>query len=258
MVHNFSEEGKMSRGIDFSKLEPEPEPEGEVRVRHIVGLDVSAEGQRLDQMMDTLKAKYRFYALLLPAQHDGKVNEYIQQRWQQLNAMSGETCLIITSLVPAHTDTSMKEFLVGLFGAEQANAIWARYRKPNLEQVKNDVYALARQAQVGFDKLPCIVLMTDLNSKERIILRIPDWEEDELASFFGDLFSKMDAHLHEPEAARYKALKGEFGLGFKIKVGPMQALRKIDWAEVAESFLTNKELIAGIFKVLVTAFGAPA
>jgi hypothetical protein len=230
MVHNFSEEGKMSRGIDFSKLEPEPEPEGEVRVRHIVGLDVSAEGQRLDQIMETMKAKYRFYALLLPAQHDGKVNEYIQQRWQQLNAMSGETCLVITSLVPAHTDTSMKEFLVGLFGAEQ----------------------------VGFDKLPCIVLMTDLNSKERVILRIPDWEEEELTSFFGDLFSKMDAHLHEPDAARYKALKGEFGVGFKIKVGPMQALRKIDWAEVAESFLTNKELIAGIFKVLVTAFGAPA
>ena len=248
----------MSRGIDFSKLEPEPEPEGDVRVRHIVGLDVSAEGQRLDQIVDTLRTRYRFYALLLPAQHDGKVNEYIQQHWQQLNAMSGETCLIITSLVPAHTDAAMKEFLAGLFGEEQARAIWARYRKPDVEQVKNDVYALARQAQVGFDKLPCIVLMTDLNAKERIILRIPDWEEEELTAFFGDLFSKMDAHLHEPDATRYKALKGEFGLGFKIKVGPVQALRKIDWAEVAESFLTNKELIAGIFKVLVTAFGAPA
>ena len=248
----------MSRGIDFSKLEPEPEPEGAEARRHIVGLDVSAEGQHLDQIMDTLKAKYGFYALLLPAQHDGKVNEYIQQHWQQINAMSGETCLVITSLLPAHADTSMKEFLVGLFGAQQANAIWARYRKPDVEQVKNDVYALARQAQVGFDKLPCIVLMTDLNAKERVILRIPDWEEEELTSFFGDLFTKMDAHLHEPAATRYRSLRGEFGLGFKIKIGPVQALRKIDWVEVAESFLTNKELIAGIFKVLVTAFGAPA
>lgn len=247
----------MSRGIDFSKLEPEPEPEGEIRFRHIVGLNVSAEGLRLDQIMDTLKAKYRFYALLLPAQQDGRVNQYIQQHWQQLNAMSGETCLVITSLVPAQTDTSMKAFLAGLFGAEQANTIWARYKKPNVEQVKNDVYALAQQAKVGFDKLPCIVLMTDLNSKERIILRVPDWGEDELTAFFGDLFSKMNAHLHELDAARrYKNLKGEFGLGFKIKVGPVQALRKIDWAEVAESFLTNKDLIADIFKVFVTAFGA--
>ena len=249
----------MSRGIDFSKLEPEPEPEGADTRRHIIGLDVSAEGQHLDQIMDTLKAMYRFYALLLPAQQDGRVNQYIQQHWQQLHAMSGETCLIVTSLVPAHTDASMREFLVSLFGAEQANAIWARYRRPNLEQVKNDVYALARQAQVGFDKLPCIVLMTDLNSKERQILRIPDWDEGELTSFFGDLFSKMNAHMNEPDATRrYKELKGEFGLGFKIKVGPVQVLRKIEWAEVAESFLTNKELIAGIFKVLVTAFGAPA
>lgn len=249
----------MSRGIDFSKLEPEPEPEGADTRRHIVGLDVSAPGQRLDQIMDTLKARYSFYALLLPAQQDGRVNQYIQQRWQQLNAMSGETCLIITSLIPAHTDASMREFLVSLFGAEQASTIWARYRKPNVEQVKNGVYDLARQAQVGFDKLPCIVLMTDLSSKERQILRIPDWDEDELTSFFGDLFSKMNAHMNEPDATRrYKELRSEFGLGFKIKVGPVQVLRKIDWAEVAESFLTNKELIAGIFKVLVTAFGAPA
>lgn len=259
IVHNFSEEGKMSRGIDFSKLEPEPEPEGADTRRHIVGLDVSAPGQRLDQIMDTLKARYRFYALLLPAQQDGRVNEYIQQRWQQINAMSGETCLVITSLVPAHADASMKEFLVGLFGAEQANVIWTRYRKPNVEQVKNAVYALAQQAQVSYDKLPCIVAMTDFDSRERLILRIPDGTEEELTSFFGDLFSKMNAHMYEPDAARrYKELRSEFGLGFKIKVGPVQMLRKIDWAEVAESFLTNKELIAGIFKVLVTAFGAPA
>ena len=249
----------MSRGIDFSKLEPEPEPEGADTRRHIVGLDVSAPGQRLDQIMDTLKARYRFYALLLPAQQDGRVNEYIQQRWQQINAMSGETCLVITSLVPAHADASMKEFLVGLFGAEQANVIWTRYRKPNVEQVKNAVYALAQQAQVSYDKLPCIVAMTDFDSRERLILRIPDGTEEELTSFFGDLFSKMNAHMYEPDAARrYKELRSEFGLGFKIKVGPVQMLRKIDWAEVAESFLTNKELIAGIFKVLVTAFGAPA
>lgn len=248
----------MSRGIDFSKIEPEPEPEGANTRRHIVGLDVGADGLHLDQIMDTLKTKYPFYALLLPAQQDGNVNHYIQHHWQQLHAMSGETCLMVTSLVPAHTDAAMQEFLVGLFGAEQASTIWARYKKPDLEQVKNDVYALARQAQVSFDKLPCIVLMTDLNSKERIVLRIPDWEEEELTSFFSDLFSKMDAHLKEPGAARFKALKGEFGLGFKIKVGPVQALRKIDWVEVAESFLTNKELIAGIFKVLVTALGVPA
>jgi hypothetical protein len=258
---NLREEGKMSsRGIDFSKLQPEPEePQGPVR--HIAHI---GRGMSIQEFLS--QQNYPFYGLLLPSAGESQVNGYIRSSWEAIHTMSGSACLLLTTLVPEHPSKEMRDFLTSLTGDEaKATQTWREYRY-SPEQVASDVYTLAQQIQLDYNKLPCLVLMTDLNANQRIIQRLPDWDAAHLTSFFEALFSKTNSHTRESDPQqRYQALKGDLGRGFMLRqqighaVGGMQeTLAHVDWSEVIQSTLTNKELMAGAFKVLMTALGVAA
>ncbi|HLW00564.1 MAG TPA: hypothetical protein VKT82_18035 [Ktedonobacterales bacterium] len=250
----------MSRGIDFSKLQPEPEePRGPVR--HIAHI---GQGMSVQEFLE--HANYPFYGLLLPSPGESKLNQYIRTSWEEIHSMSGAACLLLTTLVPAQPSKDQREFLTNLVGDEaKANQAWKEYRY-SPEQVAKDVYPLAQQSQIGYDKLPCLVLMSDLNSNQRIIQRLPDWDEENLRHFFEALFTSINNHMREPDPQqRYQALKRDLGFGFQLRQQAGDALRtihetvvKVDWSEVIQATLTNKELMAGAMKLLlgVLGFGA--
>jgi hypothetical protein len=209
---------------------------------------------------------YPFYGLLLPSAGDSQLNRYLRSSWEAIHTMSGSACLLITTLVPEHPTKEMRNFLTNLVGDEdKANQAWKEYRY-SPEQVAADVYGLAQQIHVAYDKLPCLVLMTDLNSNQRLIQRLPDWDDQHLTSFFEALFTKTNTHMREPDPhRRYQALKGELGLGFMLRQrvghavgGVQETLAHVEWSEVIQSTLTNKELMASAFKLFLGVLGLAA
>jgi hypothetical protein len=251
----------MSRGIDFSKLEPEPEqPQGQTR--HLAHL---ARGMSVEEFLAQAEQQYPFYGLLLPGPGDSQLNRYVRASWESVHMMSGSACMLLTTLVPDHPTRDMRDFLINLVGEEKANQAWKEYRY-SPQKVANDVYILAQQLQIDYSKLPCLVLMADLGSQQRVIQRLPDWDDRHLSHLFEALFDKTNKLAHEPDAQkRYTALKGELGLGFKLRqqVGhTMESIQEtlvhVEWSEVIQATLTNKELMASAFKVMLGVFGLAA
>ncbi|HEU5370727.1 MAG TPA: hypothetical protein VFU69_19795 [Ktedonobacterales bacterium] len=249
-----------SRGIDFSKLQPQPEePQGPVR--HIAHL---GRGMSIQEFLE--HANYPFYGLLLPSAGESKLNQYVRTFWEEIHTMSGAACMLLTTLVPAEPTKDQREFLKNLVGDDaKANQAWKEYRY-SPEQVAKDVYTLAQHIQVSYDKLPCLVLMTDLNSNQRLIQHLPDWDEANLRRFFEAIFTRTNNHMRASDAEqRYQALKKDLGFGFQLRqhVGSAareahETLVKVDWSEVIQSTLTNKELMAGAMKLLLGVLGLAA
>ena len=247
-----------SRGIDFSKLQPEPEePQGPVR--HIVSV-----GENLDDFLDKVKTEYPFYGVLLPGTAQSKVNEYIQSHWGLLHRLSGKACLLLTPVAPEHPTDEDRQFLTDLIGAKRASQAWERYHY-DAERAASDAYTLAQEMHLPYDRLPCLVLMTDLESKQQLIQRIPAWDEESLTAFFTAVFGKLVSHGESVPQQRLDGLKGDLGRAFMLKLHYEHiaqrvggTLEHIEWSEVIQATLTNKELMAGAFKLLLGVFGVAA
>ncbi len=250
-----------SRGIDFSKLQPEPE-ESPGTLRHIVVSEAVVAHLNLKDVPGNLQVTYPFYGVLLPSPDASQINGYIRTYWDRLDKMSGETCLLLSPLPPEKPTRAMRALLEKLVGPEKAAQTWKTYRAdPN--QTINDVYTQAAALDVGFNRLPCLVLMTDLASDRKLIQRLPNWEADDLHRFFTDLFTSINHHRREADAQRrLDLLKGDLGMGFMLRLqaaraarGVHDSLAHIEWSEVIKSTLGNEAFLTGAFKALFNALG---
>jgi hypothetical protein len=244
-----------SRGIDFSKLQPEPEePKGPTR--HIIMTEAAGADFK------NLAAQYPFYGVLLPDPNASRINEYIRTHWDQLDKMSGVTCLLLSPLPPAQPTEEIRALLEQVVGPEKAAQAWEKYQA-HPEQTINDVYTHAAGLDIGLNRLPCLVLMTDLASDRKLIQRLPNWEADDLTRFFTELFTRMNGHRHAPDSqARLDALQGDLGMRFMLGLqagraarGIHDTLAEVQWSEVIKSALTNETFLNGAFKALFGAFG---
>ena len=107
--------------------------------------------------------------------------------------------------------------------------------------------------------------MTDLESKQQLIQRIPAWDEESLTAFFTAVFGKLVSHGESVPQQRLDGLKGDLGRAFMLKLHYEHiaqrtggTLEHIEWSEVIQATLTNKELMAGAFKLLLGVFGVAA
>jgi hypothetical protein len=246
-----------SRGINFNNLQPEPEePRGPVR-RIIMG-----GGMSLEELVKELKDQFPFYGVLLPDPDASRINSYIRAYWDRLDKMSGETCLLISPVPPEKPTDEMRALLDKLVGPEKAAQAWEKYHAAP-EQMINDVYTQAAALDVGYNRLPCLVLMTDLASDRKLIQRLPNWESDDLTRFFADLFTRINSHRHASDGQqRLDALKGDLGMRFMLGLqaaraarGIQETLANVEWSEVIKSTLTNETFLKGAFTALFGAFG---
>ncbi len=251
----------MSRGIDFSKIQQDPEePQGPTR--HLV---MAAAVGNLKQLTEQARRQYPFFGVLLPDPKSTRVSEYVRTYWNRLHKLSGTACLIATTLPPAQPTEEMRALLVNLVGEEQASKAWKLYRS-DPEKMMDDTYELAADINVGYNRLPCLALMTDLDSNQKLIQRVPNWEADDLTGFFEAVFTKVIQHRQEPNAQRrLDALKSDLGMGFMLKLqaaraarGIHETLANVEWSEVIKSTLTNEEFLSAALKVVLGAFGVSA
>jgi len=248
----------MSRGIDFNALQPEDDDQKPVTVRHLV----MGSFDDLKALTDDAKKRYPFFGVLLPHAQAGKLNEYVQTYWQRLHTMSGSACLITTNLPPEQPDEEMRRFLVKLLGEQEAAKSWERYHV-DPKQVQDTTYELAQSANVDYNRLPCLALMSDLDARQKIVLRLPNWDANDLTSFFEELFTRVNHHRQEPDPAkRFADLKADLGVGFATRLqaaraarGIRETLAQVEWSEVIKSTLTNQEFLTTAFKLALGAFG---
>jgi hypothetical protein len=243
---------------------PQDEPEEEakpVTVRHLAGL-----GEMIvDEFLDSPKARYPFYGVLLPSPAESQVNAYIRRNWDQLHAMSGSACLLVTPLAPEHMSAAAQKFLTDLVGEEKAQrALQSSQATP--EEQATRAYTLAQQSHIDYDKLPCLLLMSDLAAKKQVLQRLPLWDEESLRHFFEALFTKINHHSAEPDPhKRLAALKSDLGPGFMAGLqagraarGARDGLAEIKWSEVLEFVVANRELIGAALKFTLSLFGVSA
>lgn len=250
----------MSRGIDFSKIQPDPEEEAHGPTRRLMMMTGS-----IDELIDSLKTKFPFYGVLLPAPTSSQINSYIRTSWDLLDKLSGDTCLLLTTLPPEKPTEEMRALLEKLEGPEKAAQAWEKYHS-DPEQAANDAFTQASALDVGLNRLPCLVLMSDLASDRKLVQRLPNWAPDDLTHFFVELFTKINHHRREPNAQqRLDALKGDLGMGFMLKLqaaragrGIHETLAGVEWSEVIKSTVSNQEFLTTALKVVLGAFGLSA
>ncbi len=249
----------MSRGIDFDRLEQGPEqPQKPEPRRHFI---MAPDPEDIRGFVAGLKRQYPFYGVLLPNPKTPQVTDYLRTNWELLHKMSGSACLVVTTFPPAQLTDTMRQFLVSLF-RNNADEVWQHYQSAP-QKVAGDEFEAASSFGIDLTRLPCLVLMTDLDSNQKLIQRLPNWEADDLTQLFEEVFSKINQHQHEPDPAkRLGALKGELGMTLMAKLqarraarGIQKSLSQIDWPEVIKSTLTNQELMTSAFKAVLGAFG---
>jgi hypothetical protein len=236
--------------------EENPKP---VTVRHLIMVDP----EKIHETLESVKTHYPFFGALLTGGPESRVTQFVRHNWGYIHQVTGTKCLLVTTVPPEAPGEEIKAFLVNLLGdASKADEVWQRYQlKP--AQVQDDGLALADQLRIDPNKLPCLALMTNLDAKQVLIQRLPDWDEQALSQFFQELFSKVNHHVSESDPQRrLDALKRDLGWDFMAglhtkyvagRIGGM--LAKVEWSEVITSTLTNKDLMVGAFKVLLGIFG---
>lgn len=249
----------MSRGLRMP--DEEPEEEQPRTVRHIAGLG----GMSVEEFLDDATGKYPFYGLLLPSPIESPVNSYVRRYWDQLHALTGRDCLLLTALAPDHVSATAQKFLNDLVGEEKAQRAMQNYRQ-GPEEMQANAYKLAQETRIDYNKLPCLVLMSDLSSRQRLIQRLPAWDDEALRHLFESLFSVLSRHADESSAQRrFEALKAGLGWTFMARLHAAHVagriggtLEKIEWSEVIQATLTNKEFMAGAMKIVLAVFGVGA
>ncbi len=243
----------MSRGINFDAIQQEPEDE-QGPVRDIV--IISPED--LEAFLRAAAQQYAFFGVLFPSTNPAsQVNEYIQTHWDELGAMSGRNCLLLTTLGPKRMTERTKATLARLVGEEKANKLARRYRyRP--EQTASEAYQLAQEVHVDkYHMMPCMVFMTSLDSREQFLQRIPDWDDQQLTKFFEELFSRVNGHAGEGDPKRRLAsLERDLGLAFMMKLQAGHLVQSVKWSEVMVEVLTSKAVVEGAVSLLLSMFGA--
>jgi hypothetical protein len=259
-IPDFGRERKMSRGLRMPDDEPEEEQQPKT-VRHLAGLG----GMSVEEFLDDATGKYPFYGLLLPSPGESSVNAFVRSHWDQIHAMTGKSWLLVTALAPDRTSEATQKFLTGLVGEDKAQRAMQGYHQTP-EEMEANAYKLAQETRIEYGKLPCLVLMSDLSSNQRIIQRLPNWDAEALRHLYEALSTVLTRHTGEPSAQkRFEGIKADLGWTFMAKLHAAHVagriggtLEKVEWSEVIQATLTNKEFMAGAMKIVLTVFGVAA
>ncbi len=191
---------------------------------------------QLLQNWDLFKQKeYPFYACLLYTDQDVEIAEYIKKNYNEVDRMSGRSCLVFAIEKPPEED---KDKILPMIKDNSNPFFYDLSKKQSHPFDKTMAYEIANHLGVGLDNFPCVVLFKDIKEDEPILFKISqNITNDEFTEFFRNLFTltiynneRDDGLKHVKNGMRNK----------KIKKIIMKELSKIS--------------IAGMFAVVVKIF----
>lgn len=128
---------------------------------------------------------YEIIIVLLYLPSNSVLRNYLSNRLEHLDALSGDRILII-SFDPIKNDAEkLIELWVGRLGREYEKEI--REKIINYVFDERTIYRIADDASISYVDLPCVLISSPVHTKASMI-RIPSFErDDELEEFFIDI-----------------------------------------------------------------------
>ncbi len=183
---------------------------------------------------------YPFYGLLLGRSINKFLADFVAKNWLDLHYMSGEDCLFLSVYAPEKMDAEIVDY-------------WKNKLKGEFEGVWDNVpktawsYDYARMLGVNYDKFPCLFLGTDLNADKGIIVKIPEWGEEELIKLFEFVFQKAHDSSELGPSDRLWQIERDIDDLYMAKLGSIYI--KEHWME----YIKPKEIVGSIIEVFTAA-----
>lgn len=134
---------------------------------------------------------YPFYAVILPGLAGGKLQTYLRDHWLTLDALTGETILLLTPVIPTHVTTEWLNW----WKARMSDDLYARFkRKINSgidkgaeDRIGAQTYEKAASYGITATMLPALIMSTvhTADATRYLIVRVdPEWDEVTIGRFF--------------------------------------------------------------------------
>ncbi len=154
--------------------------------------------------------QYPVYGLLLLPDPNHSFAKMIKERWDELHHMTGSKFLLFAFQPP---DTFSGEFESSWrqqLGEKNFEAFWTKWQQDKTSRYgAYDFEGMFADRKVRRTEMPCLALFTSAEAKRAAIVRIPDWNEQDLWNFLRAVCDIIDECAIEPKPeARLTLIKG--------------------------------------------------
>ncbi|MDD2462980.1 MAG: hypothetical protein PHI97_03215 [Desulfobulbus sp.] len=153
----------------------------------------------------------KVFGLLLSADTKSALAEVVRTRWSELHHLSGEEFVVVAFDAPNEWTPLMEEYWKQHLG-DRFDEIWGDWQKKRgLEAGSAFEWRDLFDPPIASKDLPCLVLFTDLESKQAVVRPIPDWDADTLYRFLMAQFDAVRSCCAQPLEERLACLKASVG-----------------------------------------------
>jgi hypothetical protein len=153
----------------------------------------------------------KVYGLLLSADPKSALAEVVRTRWSELHHLSGDEFVVVAFDPPQGWADGLEDSYRKQLGEgfDELAAEWKKTRAltPGAAFEWRDLFS----PPISAKDLPCLVLFTDLQSKEAVVRSIPDWDEDAVYRFLMAQFDAVRECCGKPQEERLACLRDSIG-----------------------------------------------
>lgn len=135
------------------------------------------------------------YAFFLYTDEDKNIARYVREHFNELDKLSGPDCLVfliekpptgfrgIDEVINYRKNEKETLFFLTSLHSEKKSSDGSFYDKA-------EVYEIARNFEIDYTDIPCIVFFRDINDKKLLIYRLDNsWSDERLTREFRELFA---------------------------------------------------------------------
>jgi hypothetical protein len=158
-----------------------------------------------------LLANVKVYGLLLSADPKSKLAEVVSTRWSELHHLSGDSFAVLAFDAPREWTPALEDYWRKQLG-ERFDEVWGKWKAgAGLDAGMAFEWRDLFDPPLAARDLPCLVLFTDLDSKNAVVRSIPDWDADAIYRFLMAQFESVSACCSKPPEERLECLRGSVG-----------------------------------------------
>lgn len=153
----------------------------------------------------------KVFGLLLSADMKSSLAEVVRTRWSELHHLSGDEFVVVAFDAPKQWTPLIEEYWKNQLG-DRFDEVWGNWQKGRgLEAGAAFEWRDLFQPPIAARDLPCLVLFTDLESKEAVVRPIPDWDSDAIYHFLMAQFELVRSCCAQPPEERLACLRDSVG-----------------------------------------------
>jgi hypothetical protein len=158
----------------------------------------------------TLKTKleYPLLAFFLHNEDDQDVSEFLSQKGAQLDALTGEGCLIYLYEKPSKWDEGWKAKLKERYGLE-FDKKFAEWEKESDYTRNEKIQILTKRLDIPYNHLPCMIFIENLYSNDLLMIPFVA-KKDYFKDYFRDILTCIQKAGKAPQGKMLSTMKSEW------------------------------------------------